>query len=394
MENLLHFLTKQFTEQKSDIDFWFQDKYTKHKPLIYSSVDLRYSGSKIAPVDTNIFPAGFNNLSKSAKTIAADLLSSYLKEYYPNDNKIILISESHTRNKSYLENIETLKTLFENTGKEIKIATLEAVEDSVFPVIEKKGSRIEIAGFNPDLIITNNDLTAGHPEILDNIEQDVIPATNLGWYRREKHRHFLAYQELTHEFCQKFSIPKFLINTETGICKNINFKERKGLECIALETEKTLKRIQDGYNEFNIKDEPYVYIKANRGTYGMGIMTVKDPEEIFSLNKKNRNKMNVIKNKTHNEEILIQEGIATIDEYNGKPAEPFIYQVSGKTAGVIYRFNESRDKYISLNATGAEFAGIEDLYEFTEKYLAYDVITRLASLATCYEEDHYENPNN
>lgn len=389
MANTLEFLNIEFSKQEGEIRNWLEEKYKSHNPLIYSSVDLRYSGHKLTPVDTNIFPAGFNNLSDSAKRIASNLLKEYLDKYHSGSDKILLISESHSRNQAYLDNITILASLFTGIGKEIQIATIEEVEDGIFPVAKKQGNHIVANGFIADLIVVNNDFTSGHPQILHGIEQKVIPAICFGWYRREKYRHFQAYRDISNEFCQKFSIPKFLINTEIGFCKNINFKERKGLECIAIEVEKTLRRIREGYKAFDIQEKPYVYLKANRGTYGMGIMTISDPEEIFSLNKKNRNKMDVIKNKTQNAEIVIQEGVPTIDSYNDSPAEPFIYQIAGKTAGIIYRFNKSRDKYISLNATGAEFSGIPNLNEFKGKYLAYDIIASLATLATCYEEEYY-----
>jgi glutamate--cysteine ligase len=34
-----------------------------HAALLFGSVDLRNAGFKLAPVDTNLFPGGFNNLN-------------------------------------------------------------------------------------------------------------------------------------------------------------------------------------------------------------------------------------------------------------------------------------------------------------------------------------------
>ncbi len=36
-------------------------------------------------------------------------------------------------------------------------------------------------------------------------------------------------------------------------------------------------------------------VKADAGTYGMGIMSVKDPADVRDLNRKQRNKMAVVK---------------------------------------------------------------------------------------------------
>ena len=45
-----------------NIEAWFRKQWIKYPAPFYTSIDLRNSGYKIAPVDTNLFPAGFNNL--------------------------------------------------------------------------------------------------------------------------------------------------------------------------------------------------------------------------------------------------------------------------------------------------------------------------------------------
>ena len=45
------------------ITSWFNKKELEVNIPFYTSVDLRVSENKIAAVDTNIFPGGFNNLS-------------------------------------------------------------------------------------------------------------------------------------------------------------------------------------------------------------------------------------------------------------------------------------------------------------------------------------------
>ena len=46
-----------------EIEQWFRSKWLDQEAPFYASVDLRNSGFKISPVDTNLFPAGFNNLN-------------------------------------------------------------------------------------------------------------------------------------------------------------------------------------------------------------------------------------------------------------------------------------------------------------------------------------------
>jgi glutamate--cysteine ligase len=401
MSDILKIIEDLIVNHKDDLNAWFATKFKKSRPFFYNSVDIRYSGNKIAAVDTNIFPAGFNNLSGEAKRTAAKLADEYLNNHFPAANNILLVPELHTRNLNYLDNITTLKEIISANGKR------EVIFGSIDPELNDKlnldlpnGDQIEIQpiykdadnvktkyGFCPDLIIVNNDFTAGSPEILQNINQEVIPPVGMGWYQRRKYNHFQAYNLLCNDFAKEFNFDPFLISTEIGHCGKINFKERKGLECIAIGVEKLITRLKKKYAAIGIKEDPYVYIKADRGTYGMGIMIARSGEEIMSINKKTRNKMDIIKSKVNNQEVLLQEGIATIDQLNGSAAEPFIYQIGGQTCGLIIRSNANRDSLINLNAPGAVFTAGDAVSEFNNNLAAYDVIARIASLATIYESD-------
>ena len=57
------------------IEGWFRNQWLKYPPPFYSSIDIRNSGFKIAPIDTNLFPAGFNNLKKILSHYISPLLS-------------------------------------------------------------------------------------------------------------------------------------------------------------------------------------------------------------------------------------------------------------------------------------------------------------------------------
>ena len=396
MEKILFQLQDLVKNKQSAINDWFSTKFTATEPFIYNSVDIRHSGFKITQVDTNIFPAGFNNLSEQAQ----DRATTEFKNCLSSDiQKVLIITEFHTRNLGYLNNVHILKTIIEKAGRQVELGSFHPefnekleLEDSqgnalTLHPLERKEDKIVIANdFVPDLIIVNNDLTSGSPEILKDISQKISPPTGMGWYRRTKYDHFQSYNTIANEFAKEFNIESFLISTELGFCKKVNFKERKGLECIAIEAEKTLSRIREKYQQYSIEREPYVYIKANRGTYGMGIMSIKDANEVFEINKKTRNKMNTIKSNTPNAEILIQEGIETIDTHNGAPCEPFIYIVNGNPVGTILRVNSAKDTQSNLNSTGAEFVSADDISEFNDKFPIYSIVAKLAALAAKSEE--------
>src|SRR2546421_8376026 len=56
-------LERVVLDKRPEIERWFRAQWAAHEVPFYCSVDLRNSGFKLAPVDTNLFPGGFNNLN-------------------------------------------------------------------------------------------------------------------------------------------------------------------------------------------------------------------------------------------------------------------------------------------------------------------------------------------
>ena len=85
---------------------------------IFSSFDIRDSGFKVAQVDANIFPAGFNNICSTDVEHAAGLFDRYLKDHYAKDiRKILLVTEEHTQNTYYWDNVGTLSDILKASGR-------------------------------------------------------------------------------------------------------------------------------------------------------------------------------------------------------------------------------------------------------------------------------------
>ncbi|PIR37580.1 MAG: glutamate--cysteine ligase [Alphaproteobacteria bacterium CG11_big_fil_rev_8_21_14_0_20_39_49] len=386
-----------------EVDKWFEDISEKTPPFFYNSVDLRNSGFKLAPVDTNLFPAGFNNLNETERKKAEKTTKEFFAKYHPKVKKILIVAEDHTRNVYYLENIAYLTSIIKGAGLQVcttNLATSESGEDVtlksasdmdvIFKPAIRDGNRVKTkCGFDPDFILVNNDLTDGAPELLKDVEQIVSPPVGFGWYRRRKTSHFETYNNMARDFSNKFNIDPWLITTYFQRCGVVDFKERKGIECVALRVDKTIDKIKAKYDEYGIKEEPYVFIKSDRGTYGMGIMTASSGDEVFEMSKKIRNKMNTIKGGIQNTEVIIQEGVPTIDEVEGHPAEPMIYMIGAKPAGCIYRLNTQKDSYGNLNAKGMGFASISSHTNDKQVCDSLGLISRIASHAAaweCYEE--------
>ncbi len=396
-----------FQVRGEEIFEWVANKRATLGAPFYSSIDIRHAGFKLAPVDTNLSPAGFNNLSQKARERAASRVAKRLKEYDRDTARVLIIPENHTRNLGYLSNLAALKSVLELAGGEVEIGSLTATPEAPLDLVGAHGEPVQelaltrdgtllktASGFTPQLILLNNDLTAGLPDLLRGLTQPVVPRPAQGWHRRRKSIYFDAYEALAREFASQFAFDPWLINAEFHKCGRVNFGEKQGLDCVALGVEKVLHKIRTHYARYGISHEPYVYVKSDSGTYGMGIMTVKSGDEVLEINKKIRNKMNVIKEGVQSTEVIIQEGVPTFDVIEGAPAEPMVYAVDGFAVGGAYRVNAERDTEGNLNAAGMRFVGMCDETEKNAdsvsvldcNFGALGLIASLASLAARREE--------
>ncbi len=406
MTKIIENLRALYDTRGEEIESWFAAHRHTAAPYFYTSVDLRHSGQRLVPVDTNLYPAGFNNLSPAARARAAGYAAHYLQENVPQAKRLLLVPENHTRNLGYLENLAVLSDILTQAGYETRIGSLVAEEVLTletmtgrsimqFPLAKENGKLVTRDGFVADAIILNNDLTGGMQPLLESIAQPIFPSSSMGWYVRRKSVHFAAYQKLAEDFADKFGLDSWLLSAGSHHCGMVDFKDKTRLECVAKSIDEIIAKARIKHVEYGISAEPYVYIKADSGTYGMGIMTVQSGAEILELNKKERNKMQVIKEGARVSEVIIQEGIPTVDVVGGKPAEPMVYMVDGLPVGGMYRVNGARDALNNLNAAGMEFVGMCDEIETVDcdykpvkecDFRAYGLIAAIAALAAAKEQ--------
>src|SRR5688572_17025621 len=106
------------------IERWLRSQWQEYEVPFYSSVDLRNSGFKIAPVDTNLFPAGFNNLNPDFMPLCVQAIMVAVEKICPDAQRFLLVPENHTRNTFYLQNVSRLITLLRRAGLEVRIGSL------------------------------------------------------------------------------------------------------------------------------------------------------------------------------------------------------------------------------------------------------------------------------
>ena len=393
------------------LERWFRLELLEHTPPIYTSVDLRNAGFKLAPVDTNLYPGGWNNLTTEMLPLAVQAGMAAIEKICPEAKNLLLIPENHTRNTFYLSNVVQLQRIFGQAGLNVRLGTLnpeitEPTEvqlpngESVLlePLVRTK-HRLGLKNFDPCTILVNNDLSAGTPEVLKNLnEQFLLPPLHAGWSIRRKSTHFEAYEEVAKRFAKMLGMDHWLINPMFERCGEVNFADGTGMDCLRTHTESLLNRIKRKYKDYGINEKPFVVVKADNGTYGMGIMTVRDVSDLDALNRKSRNKMNVIKDGQTVSDVIIQEGVLTHERINETVAEPVVYMLDRYVVGGFYRVHAERGVDENLNAPGASFVplafeqsahlpepGAKPGVSAPNRFYMYGVVARLAMLAASYE---------
>ena len=404
-------LEQRVLESMPAIERWFRLEWMEHTPPFYSSVDIRNAGFKLAPVDTNLYPGGWNNLTPEMLPLAVQSAMAAIEKICPEAKNLLVIPENHTRNTFYLSNLAQLKRIFHMAGLNVRIGSInpEIKEPTTIdlpgggsvllePVVRSK-RRLGLKDFDPCTILLNNDLSSGIPGILEDIhEQYLLPPLHAGWSVRRKSNHFKSYEEVSKRFGKLLGIDPWLINPMFNQCGQVNFAEDTGMECLTANVEALLAKIRRKYKEYGIGEKPFVVVKADNGTYGMGIMTVRDVKDLEDLSRKTRNKMSVIKDGQEVSDVIIQEGVLTNERINEAVAEPVVYLMDRYVVGGFYRVHAERGTDENLNAPGASFVplafaestrlpqpGEKPGASAPNRFYMYGVIGRLAMLAASYE---------
>lgn len=390
-----------------NLEQWLKDHAPSQFEPFYSSFDIRDAGYKLAPVDANLYPAGFNNICpddvEASTPLVRDLFLRHLG-FVP--KKIAILPEFHTKNKFYIDNLFGLRNILRKLGSEVEVGwespdylhpsdkvQLESSDGrtlTAYPFFIR-GSKLVFEPFEPDFILLNNDFSSGIPNFLMNISQPIEPSRRLGWHTRKKSDFFFHYNQLVKELGEAAGIDPWHLQVSTRLVKDVNFDEGTGMDRIATAVDETIAEMQTEFDKRGIKETPFVFVKNNAGTYGMGILKVESGKELLELNRRERNKMAVGKNKLEVTEVIVQEGIPTRFQRDGIYAEPVIYLLGQELLGGFLRTNPTRSKSENLNAKGMVFEKLcmADLREGTHRDLelemVYGTIAKLSAAAIALE---------
>ena len=359
----VHDLTKRLEENREQISEWMAKKRSEVPIPIYGSVDIRDAGWKVAVVDANHFPAGFNNTSPEDEPHLSALLKNHINRKHEGCTWVHLYPESHTRNPGYVENVATIKRLIQSAGFRCTVGSPEleghgSLDGITGPLkldsVELNGEQLLVEGEKPCLVLLNNDLTEGMVAGLG--AHQVSPPPHMGWQRRRKSEHYECLQNYVEEISEILQIDSWHLMSSWFVSEDKCLEKESCRKILASEVDEFLARIVAKYEELGIEREPVAFIKNDRGTYGLGIMAVTSGDELLNLSNRKFKRLMYSKGGVDVENFLIQEGVpTTIVTESGAPVEPVVYLVDGEAASWFYRINSKKGEMENLNSPSAEF---------------------------------------
>jgi len=365
----LHNLTEVLESKRQEITEWMAKKRQEVPIPIYGSVDIRDCGWKVAVVDANHFPAGFNNVSNDDEEVLSKLLHDHIVRKIPNCKWVHLYPESHTRNPGYVENVSTIKRLIEKAGFRCTVGSPEleghgSLDGITGPLLLDQvlitNDEISIKGEKPDLVMLNNDLTEGMVDGLS--ASDVSPPPHMGWQRRRKSEHYQHLQQYIEEICEIIEVDPWHLLTDWFVSEDKCLEKESCRRMLANEVDEFLARIAAKYDALGIDREPVAFIKNDRGTYGLGIMVVTSGDQLLTLSNRKFKKLMYSKGGVDVENFLIQEGVpTTMKTSDGATVEPVVYLVDGEAASWFYRINNKKGEMENLNSPSARFSSFSEV---------------------------------
>lgn len=412
-------LEQRVLDSTPAIERWFRLEWMEHTPPFYSSVDIRNAGFKLAPVDTNLFPGGWNNLTKEMLPLAVQAAQAAIEKICPEARNLLVIPENHSKNTFYLANVAQLVRIFHMAGLNVRVGSIDPAIKSpkkielpngdtvcLEPVVRTK-RRLGLKNFDPCTILLNNELSAGTPGILEDLhEQYLLPPLHAGWSVRRKSNHLHSYEELSKRFGKLLGIDPWLINPIYARAEGVDFAEGRGIDVLTSHVDAVLTKVRRKYKEYGINEKPFVVVKGHMGGDGPGVITVRDAREVEALVGSGKPRPAAASTRAGAAaralrgpgELIVQEGVLTNERVHNGVAEPVVYMMDRYVVGGFYRVHAERNPDENLKLPGANFVplafsesahlpqpGAKPGASAPNRFYMYGVIGRLAMAAASYE---------
>ncbi len=116
-------LEQRILDRMPEIERWLRAQWQEHAVPFYASVDLRNAGFKLAPVDTNLFPGGFNNLNPDSFRSRAGGAGRGRARVRRCPGCAADPREPHAQ-RLYLQNVVTLTGILQQAGMRVRVGSL------------------------------------------------------------------------------------------------------------------------------------------------------------------------------------------------------------------------------------------------------------------------------
>ena len=403
-------LEQRVLESMPAIERWFRLEWMEHTPPFYTSADLRNAGFKLAPVDTQLFPDTFNNLTPEMLPLAVQAAMAAIEKICPEAKNLLLVPDAARRDSFYLQNLQRLVEVFTQAGLNVRLGSMDAGVTGPTPLALPDGGelvleqllrqrgRLGLKDFDPCTILLNNDLTAGVPRSLQHLhEQYLLPPLHAGWSVRRKSRHFQSYEEVAKKFAKLLGMDPWLITPVHAGAPDARLDTPAGLDALRGHVDAVLGKVRRKYKEYGINEKPFVVVKADNAA-GAGILTVRDLRELDDPARLLASRTGLVREGETLTELIVQEGVATHERIHDAVAEPVVVMIDRYVVGGFYRVHAERSTDEALAAPGSRyvplaFAGSTQLPKpgakpgasAPNRFYMYGVIGRLAMVAAAYE---------
>ncbi len=363
MKNRIH---TKLLNQCDQLLKWYEAELEGAYVPFYSSFDVRDGGFKIGNVDGNIFPAGFNNICQMDKESAPELITEHLQARFPNTQRILLLAEDHLKNAFYWENVIAIKELLQEADYTVDVGMLSPELSDSVELESFSGKKIKVEKVKseagqlltqlgtPDLVISNNDFSNSYPEI-DFSKTSMTPLRDLGWFQRKKHTYFEHYNKVAADFAGMIGEDPWLFQVPTKRFAKFDVTDEESRKALGAEVDIMLAATQKKYDEHGVTEPPFVFVKNNSGTYGLGVVMAQSGADVESWNYKSKKKMKASKGGGGISEVILQEGVPSVLRDEEATAEPVLYMLGQELAGGFLRTHGKKQANESLNSPGAVY---------------------------------------
>ncbi len=395
----LNAVIDRLLECKSEIQNWLEEQRKNTPVPFYGSFDIRDAGWKVVVVDSNAFPAGFNNVDEKDYPNLSKGIKEWFSSLDSSPNRVLLWPEAHTRNSGYMDNIWTINSLIQNLGIDVCIGT-DFLKSQTFSTSKGEINLVDVDvlehsvivdGKPVDLILLNSDLSEGP---LDVPGVEIHPPNHMGWHSRSKCRHFEHVSDLVHELSELVGIDPWLIGPWGFVSRGRCLEEVQCRERLAGEIQQGLEFIRSKYVEHEIDATPSLFIKNDRGTYGLGILRIESPDEILNLSNRKMNRLAYAKGGMNAEDFLLQEAVPTFLKSFDSVLEPVGYGVNGHVSSWFHRSNSKHGVLDNLNTPSTRFIldadlSAEDASTIIGRRWLHSLVAEISMLAMGREMSDY-----